>query len=232
MHEAGRNDGARVRHLPNGYARRTSLTGCSARMHDPCMSTAGPEPRDAPPAGGATGPLRILVVDADDRTRESVVGILGIRHRFEVVGSAAHVGAAIELVKRERPDVVILDPRLPEVSGGMTLIRRIRAIDPDIAILAVGWSPDLEHQALAAGADGFVRKTFKPGDLAGAIGRCMDSRVTEAASDLLEADARIASLKGEPGLVAVDPHPATPSGASSVAAPPERLAPRGAGAIL
>jgi len=200
------------------------------------MSTAGPDPADAADGHEAGAALRIVVVDADDRTRESVVGILGIRHRFQVVGSAAHIAEAIDLVKRTGPDVVILDPRLPEVSGGMTLIRRIRAIDPEIAILAVGWSPDLEHQALAAGADGFVRKTFKPGDLAGAIGRCRDRRVSDAAEDILDADARIASVKGEPGLVAVDAHPATASAEQPVgssAGPSEAsLALRGAGLIL
>jgi DNA-binding NarL/FixJ family response regulator len=72
--------------------------------------------------------------------------------------------------------VVILDPRLPEVSDGLALIRRIHLIDPEIRILALGWSPDLEHQAITAGADSFVRKTFKPGDLAAAVARCMGSR--------------------------------------------------------
>ena len=40
----------------------------------------------------------------------------------------------------------------------------------------MGWTPSLEHDALDAGADVFVRKTFKPGDLSGAIDRCMDAR--------------------------------------------------------
>jgi DNA-binding NarL/FixJ family response regulator len=119
---------------------------------------------------------RLLVVDADDRTRESIVGILGIRHRYDVVGSAGHVAAAIALMKQHRPDVVIIDPRLPELPDGIALIRRMRTINPGVRILAVGWTPSLEHDALEAGADVFVRKTFKPGDLSGAIERCMDVR--------------------------------------------------------
>lgn len=125
--------------------------------------------------------LRVVVVDADDRTRQSMVGILGIRDRFRVVGSAGHVQAAVDLVLERHPDVVILDPRLPELTGGISLIRAIRDRDPSCRILAVGWSPQLEQDALSAGADGFVRKTFKPGDLAEAIGRCMDAvRAAEA----------------------------------------------------
>ena len=137
-------------------------------MSEPACESAA----DRGPVVAPWDPLRLVVVDADDRTRESIVGLLGIRDRFRVVGSAGHVGAAIRLVEQERPDVVILDPRLPEITGGVTLIRAIRGIDPRIRILAVGWSPELEHDSLEAGADGFVRKTFRPAELAGAIARC------------------------------------------------------------
>lgn len=117
---------------------------------------------------------RLLVVDADDRTRESIAGLLRIRDRFEVVGTAGHAGAAIALVREHRPDVVILDPRLPELTDGISLIKRIRAVRPGTRILALGWSPELEHDTVAAGADGFLRKTFKPAELTGAIERCVD----------------------------------------------------------
>ncbi len=115
---------------------------------------------------------RLLVVDADDRTRESIAGILGIRHRYHVVGTAGHAGAALELVASAHPDVIVIDPRLPDLPDGLALIRRMRAIEPAAHILAVGWTPGLEHDALEAGADGFARKTFKAGDLSGAIERC------------------------------------------------------------
>ena len=119
-------------------------------------------------------PARLLVVDADDRTRESIAGLLRIRDRFEVVGSAGHAAAAITLVREQRPDVVILDPRLPELTDGIALIRRIRSVHPAVRILALGWSPELEQDTMAAGADGFLRKTFKPAELTGAIERCID----------------------------------------------------------
>ena len=208
------------------------------------MSAAAPEPAHVPDVVGVHGALRILVVDADDRTRESIVGILGIRHRFDVVGSAGHVTEALGIARAHHPDVVILDPRLPEVSDGMALIRRLRAIDPETAILAVGWSPDLEHQALDAGADGFVRKTFKPGDLANAIARCMDRRVADIADDIALATAGIARVKGEPGLVTVaeqgsaaGEQPAPAADGSGVETRPETPSPRhvpsrGAGLIL
>lgn len=181
--------------------------------------------------------LRILVVDADDRTRESIVGILGIRQRFEVVGSAAHIGDAIALVRTARPDLVILDPRLPEVSGGLTLIRRIHAIDPGIRILAVGWSPDLEHQAITAGADCFVRKTFKPGDLAAAVARCMASRDPGAAG--VDGDGvadRAEALVGRTGPPDAGTAVGQPTAGTAVGQPtnpsPGSVSTRGAGLIL
>lgn len=128
---------------------------------------------------------RLLVVDADDRTRESIVGILGIRHRYEVVGSAGHAAAAIALVAEHRPDVVVIDPRLPDLPDGIALIRRIRGIHPTACILAVGWTPTLEHDTVQAGADAFVRKTFKPGDLSDAIERCLGARPAQAGTGLI-----------------------------------------------
>jgi DNA-binding NarL/FixJ family response regulator len=130
--------------------------------------------------------LRLVVVDADDRTRESIVGLLRIRHRFDVVGSAGHIGGAITLIRESRPDVVIVDPRLPELPDGIALIRRVRAIAPTACILALGWSPDLEHNTRAAGADGFLRKTFKPAELTAAIDRCIGGRIpVEPATGLI-----------------------------------------------
>jgi DNA-binding NarL/FixJ family response regulator len=150
------------------------------------------------PVGGTGHPgspsPRLLVVDADERTRESMVGILGIRDRYDVVGSAGQPGAALTLADRHHPDVVIVDPRLPDVRDGMALIRRLRITHPEARILALGWSPEMEHDVLAAGADCFVRKTFKPGDLSGAISRCLT----------------IAEADGEPAAWSPAPHAGNP----------------------
>jgi DNA-binding NarL/FixJ family response regulator len=203
------------------------------------MSSAASEPDHAADDAGVVSALRILVVDADDRTRESVAGILGIRHRFDVVGTAGRVDAAIDLARAHRPQVVVLDPRLPEVSDGMALIRRLRQVDPDVAILAVGWSPDLEHQALVAGADGFVRKTFRPGDLSTAIALCMDRRVAIDVARIAAAQADIARVKGEPALTLIDSAGTAAADEAVGAAPvpfpePSRkpVATRGSGATL
>jgi two-component system NarL family response regulator/two-component system response regulator DevR len=130
------------------------------------------------------GPLRVLVVDADDRVRESLTGLLAIGGRCMVVASAGQVGPALELAIDHQPDVVILDPRLPEVDGGMALIARLRAQLPNVRILAMSWSDTLEAGVLESGADGFVRKTFRPTELVAAViaaGRAVDSPASEPA---------------------------------------------------
>jgi DNA-binding NarL/FixJ family response regulator len=115
------------------------------------------------------GPLRVLVVDADDRVRESLIGLLAISGQCMVVASAGHVGQALDLALDHRPDVVIVDPRLPEVDGGIAFISSLRASLPSIRILAMSWSDSLETTVMESGADGFVRKTFRPSELTAAI---------------------------------------------------------------
>ena len=124
------------------------------------MSQSGPR---------VDGPLRVLVVDADDRIRESLTGLLAISGQCMVVASAGQVGQALDLALVHRPDVVVVDPRLPEVDGGIAFITRLRAELPGVRILAMSWSDSLESAVISSGADGFVRKTFRPSELTAAI---------------------------------------------------------------
>jgi two-component system, NarL family, nitrate/nitrite response regulator NarL len=130
-------------------------------------------PAAHPDAQAGVAPMRVVVIDADARTRDSLAGLLEVRDRFQVVGRAGQAAEAARLVDELKPDVVLVDPRLPELDGGAALIRVIRARNRNVVILAVGWTPQLEHDLVAAGADAFVRKTFRPSELADAIGRCL-----------------------------------------------------------
>ena len=123
-----------------------------------------PEPRPR-----NDGPLRVLVVDADDRVRESLTGLLAIGGRCMVVASAGQPGPAFDLALDHDPDVVIVDPRLPEVDSGIAFIARIRSRLPSVRILAMSWSDTLESAVLESGADGFLRKTFRPSELVAAV---------------------------------------------------------------
>jgi len=121
------------------------------------------------PGSGPVTPLRVLVVDADERVRESLAALLGIGRDVLVVGSAGQPGSALDLVETAAPDVVIVDPRLPEVDGGLAFITRLRSTAPGVRVLVMSWTEGLEHSALADRADGFIRKTFRPSELVAAI---------------------------------------------------------------
>lgn len=114
-------------------------------------------------------PVRVMVVDADDRVRESLSGLLAIGDQVMVVGSAGGVGAALDLTADCCPDVVLVDPRLPEVERGIGLIASLRDRHPDVVVLVLCPSDAVEPALRACGADGFVRKTFRPTELTAAI---------------------------------------------------------------
>ncbi len=116
-----------------------------------------------------SGPLRVLVVDADDRVRESLAGLLGIGRRCIVVGTAGHPTEALAVLADAAPDVVVIDPRLPEVDGGRAFIARVRELAPETRILVLGWSDNLEQDLIGHGAHAFLRKTFRPRELVDAV---------------------------------------------------------------
>jgi DNA-binding NarL/FixJ family response regulator len=113
----------------------------------------------------APAPLRVLLVDPDDRVRESLAGLLRIGRRCEVVGTAGTAELAIELASAHRPDVVVVDPRLPEIDGA-ALIARLRAVAPDTRVLVLNYSATAD---VSTGADGYARKTFRPHELIDAV---------------------------------------------------------------
>ena len=114
-------------------------------------------------------PLRVLVVDADDRIRESLTGLLGIGRRLVVVGGAGRPGPALELAATARPDVVVVDPRLPGIDGGLEFIGRLRAVAPNVRVVVMGSFDEPDQGSLAAVSDACVRKTFRPAELMSVI---------------------------------------------------------------
>ena len=114
-----------------------------------------------------TAPLRVLLVDPDDRVRESLAGLLRIGQRLQVVGSAATPDAAIELTVSHLPDVVVVDPRLPSLDDAAALIARIRIVSPASRVLVLNWSETTDDRE--CGADAYTRKTFRPHELIDAV---------------------------------------------------------------
>ena len=82
---------------------------------------------------------RVVIVDADRRVLQSLSDLLGVSGEVEVVGRATDVRAALEEIEREHPDVVLVDPRLPDVDAGMALIGGMSRAWPSMRVVVTGW---------------------------------------------------------------------------------------------
>lgn len=115
-------------------------------------------------------PVRILVVDDHPVVRSGLVSILNRQPGFEVVGEAADGAAAVSEYLRLRPDVLLLDLRLP-VLDGWQVLAKVREADPQARVLAIStWGGDEDvHRALAAGAKGYLLKESTEEEIVAAL---------------------------------------------------------------
>jgi DNA-binding NarL/FixJ family response regulator len=103
--------------------------------------------------------LRVLVVDDQALVREGLTALLELTDGVEVVGSAADGERALALIADHRPDVVLMDLRMP-VLDGITATARVRDGFPEVAVVVLTTYADDESiaGALAAGARGYLTK--------------------------------------------------------------------------
>jgi DNA-binding NarL/FixJ family response regulator len=118
------------------------------------------------------GPLRILIADDQALVRAGFKMILDAEDDLDVVGEAADGAAAVELARRLKPDVVLMDIRMPELDG-IEATRRVVALegDPPVRVLMLT-TFDLNeyvYEALRAGASGFLLKDVPPEQLAAPV---------------------------------------------------------------
>ena len=114
-------------------------------------------------------PLRVLVIDSDDRIRESLARLLPIGGRCVVVGSAGQLDQALDLAAEMGPDVVVVDSRTPDLHTDRSFVDRLRTIAPDVRIVVLTWSDADGSQNGLPGADVYIRKTFRPQELIDAV---------------------------------------------------------------
>lgn len=119
--------------------------------------------------------IRVLVVDDDPLVRAGLRLILGGSPAVTVTGEAEDGLAALEVVRRDHPDVVLMDIRMPRMDG-VEATRLIRELDdpPHVIVLTTFDADDLVVRALQAGAGGFLLKDSRPERLVAAIEAVMD----------------------------------------------------------
>ena len=108
-------------------------------------------------------PLRILLVDDHLLFRKGLVRLLDAQPDFEVVGEARDGLEAVEQAQALRPDVVLMDIRMPGCDG-LEATRRIKAQMPDVRVVMLTVSDDDQDLATAVryGADGYLLKDLLP----------------------------------------------------------------------
>src|SRR4030095_6282825 len=117
--------------------------------------------KKAPKVGERSRRLRIGVLIADDHSvvREGLASLIGRKADMTVVGEAGNGREAVDLWKEHRPDVTLLDLRMPELDG-VSAIKEIRALDEKARIIVLTTFDGDEdiYRAIQAGAKGYLLK--------------------------------------------------------------------------
>ena len=115
--------------------------------------------------------IRLVVADDDPLARTALTSILGSAPDLDVVGSASDGAEAVEVATRLRPDVVVMDIRMP-VLNGIDATRHLTSLRPTAGrVLVLTTFGDEEYllEALRAGASGFLLKNSSADQLIGAV---------------------------------------------------------------
>ena len=150
--------------------------------------------------------VRVLLVDDQALFREALAVLLSVADGVEVVGEAANGAEALARSAELRPDVVLMDVRMP-VLDGIAATRRLRVEQPDVQVLALTtFDDDAEvFAALRAGAVGYLLKDVSSARLVEAVHAAARGESVLQPSVAAKVVARIASLPDEPAAPAAQP---------------------------
>lgn len=124
----------------------------------------------SPVTDPAAPPIRIVTADDHPLIRDGLAAVLRAQSDLQVVAEAANGEEALEAYARVRPDIVLMDLRMP-VMDGLTATRAILAEDPAARIIVLTTYDGDEdiHRALSAGARGYLLKDMLRTDLLGVV---------------------------------------------------------------
>lgn len=117
-------------------------------------------------------PIRLFLLDDHEVVRRGLKDLLGNEDDIEVVGESGSAVDAIACIPELKPDVAVLDARLPDGSG-IEVCRAVRSIDPSIAVIILTSYDDDDalFAAIMAGAAGYVLKQVRGTDLVDTVRR-------------------------------------------------------------
>ncbi len=155
-----------------------------------------------------TIPIRILLVDDQYLIREGIASLLELEEAVEVVGMASNGKEAIEKALELKPNIVLMDVRMPEMNG-VEATAKIRQALPACQVIMLTTFDDEEFivQSLLAGACGYLMKDIPPKDLAQAI-KLAHAGVFQLAPEV--AGKLVGSLKDKQTIVSPKPEIHTP----------------------
>ncbi|OKK22905.1 LuxR family transcriptional regulator [Streptomyces sp. CB00455] len=133
--------------------------------------SASPDARAVAPPGPVAAPVTLLIADDDEVTRSGLRTLLAARPGITVVGEAADGAEAVERARQLRPDVVLMDVRMPRLNG-IEATRQLlagSAEPPKVVVITTFENDDYVTAALSAGAGGFVLKRHPVGQIAEAV---------------------------------------------------------------
>ena len=122
------------------------------------------------PESQPSSSLGLLIVDDHEVVRQGLAAMLGRRPAFHIVAEAGTVAEAVAAARKFRPDLVVMDVRLPDGSG-IEACREIRAEMPDTRVVMLTSYPDEDAvlSAIIAGASGYLLKQVRARDLVAAL---------------------------------------------------------------
>ncbi|TDC68694.1 response regulator transcription factor [Actinomadura sp. GC306] len=119
---------------------------------------------------GGTKPIRVFLLDDHEVVRRGVAALLSAEDDIEIAGEAGTAEQALARIPAARPDVAVLDVRLPD-GDGVSVCRELRSQMPGLACLMLTSYDDEDalFEAVMAGAAGYVLKQIHGSDLVGAV---------------------------------------------------------------
>lgn len=124
-------------------------------------------------------PARVLIADDHELVRDGFKRVLGYEGDLELVGEASNGREAVEMCRRLKPDLVLMDVRMPEMDG-LEATRAIKAEQPSVSVLVITTyeNPDYLLEAIKAGAAGYVLKDAPNREMARAMRRALEGEPT------------------------------------------------------